>query len=56
MSFPPRRFYCRSVIRWPFGLVIFRGSSRLHVAHRSCCAKYGPRSQVLAPCQAVIKS
>ena len=49
MSFPPRSFYCRSIIRWPIGLVIFRGSSRLRVAHRSCCAKYGPRSQRVAP-------
>jgi hypothetical protein len=37
MRFPPRCYYCRRVIGWPFGLVIFRGSMRwLHVAHRSC--------------------
>jgi hypothetical protein len=36
MSFPPRCYYCRRIISWPFGLRIFRGSRRLHVAHRSC--------------------
>jgi hypothetical protein len=36
MCFPPRCYYCRSRIRWPFGLSIFRGWTGLHVAHRSC--------------------
>jgi hypothetical protein len=36
MRFPPRCYYCHRVIRSPFGLVIFRGARRLHVAHRSC--------------------
>jgi hypothetical protein len=36
MSFPPRCYFCRRVIRLPFRLVIFRGTRGLHVAHRSC--------------------
>jgi hypothetical protein len=36
MNFPPRCYYCRRPIRWPFGLVVFRGSVQRHVAHRSC--------------------
>src|ERR1700737_2884282 len=51
MSFPPRCYYCRRVIRWPFGLAIFWGTRRailwgrrrLHVAHRSCIIAHADR-------------
>jgi hypothetical protein len=44
MRFPPRCYYCRRVIRWPLGLVVFWGTKRafywgrrrLHVAHHTC--------------------
>jgi hypothetical protein len=51
MTFPPRCYYCRHAIRWPFGLVIFWGTRRaivlgrrrLHVAHRSCMIAHADR-------------
>jgi hypothetical protein len=36
MSFPPRCYYCRRVIRWLLGLRIFPGSTALHVARLPC--------------------
>jgi hypothetical protein len=36
MSFPPRCYYCFHRIRWPLGVVVFRGSANWHVAHRAC--------------------
>jgi hypothetical protein len=39
MIFPPRCYYCRRSIRWPFGLVVFQGSVRWHIAHRSCLSQ-----------------
>jgi hypothetical protein len=39
MSFPPRCYYCHQSIRWPLGLVVFRGSVEWHVAHRACLAQ-----------------
>jgi hypothetical protein len=36
MCFPPRCYYCRSRIRSPLSLSIFRGWTGLHVEHRSC--------------------
>jgi hypothetical protein len=44
MSFPPRCYYCRRIIWWPFGLVFFRAFWRLHVAHRSCVNSVDPRN------------
>ena len=39
MSLPPRCYYCRRVMRWPWGIVLFRGSVQWHIAHRACLAK-----------------
>jgi hypothetical protein len=33
MRFPPRCYYCRRVVRWPFGLTVFRGSVRRCMLH-----------------------
>jgi hypothetical protein len=44
MNFPPRCYYCRRIIWWPFGLIFFRAFWRLHVAHRSCVNSVDPRN------------
>jgi len=38
-EFPTSMLHCHAVIRWPLGVVPFRGSVKWHVAHRACLAK-----------------